>query len=135
MTAIACNRKMMAADSLAVADGTKSKATKIFRVGDEIIGFAGELQCGLAFVEWYRNRSKPKPDIDDFSALVLSKEGITMYESRLVPLPVMEKFAAIGTGCDAAIAAMHMGADPRRAVKVACKVRSDCGPPVRVLAL
>lgn len=135
MTAIACNRQMMAADSLSTSDGTKSRAVKIFRVGDEIVGFAGEIQCGLAFVDWYRDRSRIKPDIDNFSALVLSKDGITQYENRLVPIPIFEQFAAIGSGQDAALAAMHAGKSPKEAVAIACKVRSDCGTPVKVMKL
>lgn len=126
---------MMAADSLAVCDGTKSRAIKIFRVGHEIIGFAGEIQCGIAFVNWYRDRSAAKPDLDGFSALVLSKDGITQYENRMLPIPIHESFAAIGSGQDAALAAMHAGKSPKEAVAIACKVRADCGTPVKVMAL
>lgn len=125
----------MAADSLSTSDGAKSKAIKIFRVGKEIIGIAGDLDAGIAFVDWYRNQSAPKPDIDNFSALVLSKDGITQYENRLVPIPIFEQFAAIGSGQDAALAAMHAGKSPREAVAIACKVRSDCGTPVKVMKL
>lgn len=135
MTAIACNRQMMAADSLAVGDGTKSRTIKIFRVGHEIVGFAGELQCGIAFVNWYRDRSAAKPDLDNFAALVLSKDGITQYENRLIPIPILEKFAAIGSGQDAALAAMYAGKSPKEAAAIACKVRADCGTPIKVMTL
>lgn len=135
MTTIACNRKMMAGDSLSSAAGTRFKATKVHRVGDEIVGFAGGLDEGMAFIQWYQDQSKDKPKLEDFAALVLSETGITYYESLLVPIPVQERFAAIGSGADCALAAMHLGADPKKAVQVACKVRHDSGLPVKVLEM
>ncbi len=125
----------MAGDSLASGDGTRFKTVKIHRVGDEIVGFAGSLQEGMAFIQWYQDQSKDKPKLENFQGLVLSETGITYYETLLVPVPVQEKFAAIGSGQDAALAAMHMGADPKKAVHIACKVRHDSGLPIKALEL
>jgi 20S proteasome alpha/beta subunit len=47
--------------------------------------------------------------------------------------PFEGAFHAIGSGADAALAALHMGASAEQAVEVAIKVDQGSGPPIGVL--
>ena len=136
MTIICCSRTEMAADSQ-ISDGDLArKCEKIHKINGEIIGFAGEAQDGLAFIDWFR-KGKPddKPELsDDFSGVMLTKSGqILEYESKLYPRKVLEKTYAIGNGSHVAIGAMEMGASPEQAVKIACKWIDGCKLPVKVV--
>lgn len=127
----------MAADSQFTHQGLITKGTKIFRVGDDIIGFCGEVASGLSFVEWKRGKvDKPVDLDDDFEALVLSKNGkLTYYGAKLVVMPVTEPFSAVGSGSHLAIGAMHQGATPEEAVKIACKVDTNSCLPVKTIRI
>ncbi len=123
MTTVACNKELMASDSLACDNDIKTTAQKIFRVGHDIVGVAGEYQAGLLFVEWYHDRRKSKPDVGDgFEAFALTAKSIFKYESRLIPMPIEEEFAAIGSGGQLAIMAMTLGLPPHAAVREAAKL-------------
>lgn len=131
MTTIACNRKMMVADMQSDDAGTKCPAHKIFRVKGAIIGIAGEYGQGLLFRDWYKDRRKKKPELtEDFSALVLTRQGIEKWENTLVSQPIDLPFYAIGTGGHLALAAMECGRDPKQAVKIACKYDTHSGLPL-----
>jgi ATP-dependent protease HslVU (ClpYQ) peptidase subunit len=71
----------------------------------------------------------------DFTALVLTRKGLFEYGKYCRAERVLEPFYAIGSGCKAALGAMHMGADARRAVQVACKVDTYSGTPIVVMEL
>lgn len=64
------------------------------------------------------------------SALVL-KSGLLYYgDTTCVMIRIDDDFAAIGSGANAALAAMHCGRSPSEAVKIACKVDMNSGLPV-----
>lgn len=135
MTTIAANSALMAADSQSTEGSLITKTQKIFKVNGDIIGFAGNHQDGLLFVEWYKHKGD-KPALDDFQGLVLTRDGsLFAYEDKLVPIPIHEPFASIGSGSHLAIGAMEMGADPVQAVKVAAKWDAYTKAPVKVLKL
>lgn len=136
MTTVAANRTSMAADSQATGgDGSKMGCVKLHRVRSLIVGFCGGLADGLRFVDALKD-----PDgleyidlDDDFAALILSSCGLWYYENSLHPIKVIDKFIAIGSGAGPAMGAMHMGADPRTAVKIAAKYDSYTGGRIRAL--
>lgn len=138
MTTIACSRAMMAGDTRYCDGSLKGKVkTKIYRVNGDIIGYAGSPSEGMAFVEWYKDPSKEKPDISDTTFLVLRSDGtILHYDSSYHPLEINDFGCyAIGSGCDYAMGAMMAGKNPTEAVRIAAKLDIYSALPVRTLSL
>ena len=132
MTTIACNHEMMAADSQVTDGNIKEKCIKIFKVNGDIIGIAGSYSEGLAFVRWWSDKEKEKPSFSETEAIVLKPDGtIERWDGAFYPMAV-KGFQAIGSGSNFALGAMEMGADPKKAVQVACKYDCYSCPPVRV---
>ena len=78
------------------------------------------------------SRGKPNDFPDQFTGLVLDKDGIYEYRFQLVPIRVEVDCWAIGSGAQAALGAMFMGATPEEAAEVACAIDPFCGGPVTV---
>ena len=138
MTTIVANKKMMAADTMTTAqDGLKTKDTKLFEVNGDIIGTAGDSQDGLAFINWYKDQTQEKPeDLDDFEAMVLTKEGeLIYYGDRLLPDIIQDSYYCIGSGSHVAVGAMEHGASPAEAVATACRKTTGSGFPVQIMKL
>lgn len=132
MTTIAISKEMMAADTQMDDGGTTSNIRKVFRVNGDLIGFAGEVNEGLKFVEWYLTKDEEGEEIalDNTSAVVLTKEGkIYTYESHL-PIEILDPHYAIGSGAQAALVAMDQGHDPIQAIKIASKRDAYTGSEV-----
>lgn len=153
MTVIAFRAGVMAADSRATVEtesgGSRyQRCAKMYRVEADkdkgveaaIIGVAGEGFPALVFVDWYKTGSKEKPEMlvhgdADFSALVLTRKGLVEYDKWCRPEPVLERFWSIGSGCKAALGAMHRGASAYEAAKIACKIDHLCGLPIVTMEL
>lgn len=135
MTTIVCDRKVMAADSLMIDNGMRSRGTKLFRVGNEIIGLAGNYYAAMAFLRWYIAgcEESKEPQLENgnvFEAIVLSPDGtMTQWTEAFEPCELEDDFWAIGSGAAAALGAMHAGATPKEAVEIACKVDAGSGLP------
>jgi len=130
MTTVAVRDGVMASDSASEMDGVLSKVKKMYRAKDgSIIGLAGNIGQGIAFVRWYDKKGKgEKPDMDDAYALVLKPTGeVISFDCTLEPFPISEPFTAIGSGAQLAMAAMLAGADAKRAVQIACKIDPHSG--------
>lgn len=129
MTTIACNKKMMAADTQVDESGLITHARKVFEVNGDLIGFAGLLSEGLRFVEWYQDKDDDIT-LDETSALVLTKEGrIFSYETH-IPMEILEDYSAIGSGAQAALVSMDQGHTPSEAIKIASKRDAYTGSEV-----
>lgn len=125
---------MMAGDSAIDWGGVRDSAQKVFRVGGDVLGFAGSQTEGMRFVEWYANKSGDAPALDSAEVIILKHNGcIEYWDSSLTPTRVKKKFTAIGSGASCALGAMHAGATPEQAVKIACKVDTSTGGPVKCL--
>ncbi len=131
MTIIAANKDMLCGDSQMSVDTLSTKGKKVYEVNGDFIGMSGDVSDQPQFLEWYKHKGE-KPVLDDgFSALVLTKKGKLMqYEDVLIPLPVNEKFHAIGSGAHFALGAMSAGATPEQAVRLTCKRIDGCSLPV-----
>ena len=66
------------------------------------------------------------------SGLLLDENGLYEYKSPLVPMRIEGGYWAIGSGAQAALGAMYMGATPEEAADVACAIDPFCGGPVTV---
>lgn len=125
MTTIVCNRTTMSADTQVTQGNTKSSIRKLSRSGDAIYGYAGEVSRCMELIRWLSGRRKTPPkQLRDIEVLVLSAGGIHHYVESLEPTKVTEEFTAIGSGHHAALGALHMGATPAEAVRIASKI--DC---------
>jgi ATP-dependent protease HslVU (ClpYQ) peptidase subunit len=132
----------MAADSRVSVGPVHFPSTKIYRIGGLLVGGAGLGVDIAAFLAWVENNPDFSPDSrptmsapDNFEAMVLCDEGIFVFEWDCVPCPVDREFHAIGTGAQAAIAAMMLRATPKRAIEIACRIDCNSGGPVAVLKL
>jgi len=140
MTVIAVNNEMMVGDTLIVhQDRLVSTHCKVHVVREMLVGYAGDMDSGIEFLEWCKrgrgSRGKPRDLSEEFTGLVLDESGIYEYTSPLVPIRIEGDFWAIGSGAQAALGAMRMGADPAEAVKIACAIDPFCGEPITVKRL
>lgn len=137
MTTIACNKDTMAGDSRCADASSMCNVTKIFRIGEKLVGVAGAYANCMEFIKWMRGGMDADmvPDMDNVYALVLSSRGIAQYDGHPTPFYVRDKFAAVGSGCQAALAAMICGKTPSEAVRVAAKVDSHTGGRVTTKSL
>jgi len=139
MTVLAWDGKSLAADKQMTMGGTPVPVTKIFRlntpIGPEIVGFCGEAQEALTFLEWYKSDcSTPKPVMEKgFAAYIVRGKELWKYESMLIPMRIDMPFWAAGAGADYAIGAMAAGKSAREAVEIACLFDVNCGLGVDVL--
>lgn len=136
MTTIACRDGLMAADSQATEDGLVTRTHKLYRVKSAIIGGAGCPYSTEAFALWWADKRKSKPDLDDdWEAIVMERDKVTFWNSKLQSLRVAEPYAAIGSGATAALVAMDLGASAAEAVEAAAKRDAHSSGPFQVMKL
>lgn len=141
MTTIAADRRSMAADRKLSYCETSHQVVKIRRIGQAIVGCAGSSGAACKFMRWLEE-GKPTDAIpkfakdDELSALVLTPEGLFLFDLSCEPDEIVDGRCAIGSGSHAALAAMRgFDASPERAVEVACLVDNASDGPVDVLHL
>ena len=129
MSVIVWDGKTLAADKQDTYGGTAVPVTKIFRVGNELVGAVGKTQECVAFIEWVRSgRPDPKPSLsENFCGYIVNNGHLWRYEDMLVGVMMDVPFWAGGCGADYAMGAMAMGAAAQRAVEVACQLDVQCG--------
>lgn len=140
MTVIAWDGKTLAADKRATKYGLIYTVTKIFRVGDRLIGISGDATRGSELVHWIKCgldlATYPQLQDKDNRAHIVSIERngrIKLYESTAHPYVVEDQRWAEGEGRDFALAAMHLGMNAREAVEFTCRFISCCGNGVDTL--
>jgi ATP-dependent protease HslVU (ClpYQ) peptidase subunit len=128
MTTIACNHAVMAGDTLLTSD-IKCYAQKVFKHKGNCVGIAGTYVDCMLFVSWWKKGAKgDAPSMKDVEALILTKDGrILCFDQHESFFELDDKFAAIGSGSQAALGAMHRGAWPKEAVQIASKVDPGTG--------
>ncbi len=134
MTTIAADARtgIMVCDSRTQIDGTWWSSTKVVRIGDCLVGGAGDSGAIRRFYKWFQAGKKtPLPKIpDNFCALTLCATGLEYWSSTLIPEPIERGYHAIGSGGNAALGAMMAGADCEQAVKIACLIDTHTGGDV-----
>lgn len=124
---------LLVCDSKCSSDSVWYPMTKVHRIGKELIGLAGSVKESLAWLEWYRAGKKGvRPKLENFAGLCLRADGL--YElgaDGLVQL-VERGYHGIGSGGGYAVAAFMAGADPERAVHIACDIDNASGGDVVV---
>lgn len=143
MTVIAWDGHMLAADKLSSAGGSRNTVTKIRRVGQLLVGGSGEIALIGNMLEWIRSGRDPatfpasQRDKDDWQpVLVIEADAtISLYERTPHPIRYEQRTAAIGSGRDYAMAAMHCGKTAAEACEVACALDAGCGNGIDTLEL
>lgn len=142
MTAIVYKNGVMASDTQETVNDVPRRCVKLYKVGKDVIGTAGNSYTGMMFVDWWKNgaQADDKPDLtnldvdeEDFECLVWTK-GKLYSVTRLFQLVEINledhPYYAIGSGSAVAYGALAMGASAKRAVEIACDYDISCGLPV-----
>src|ERR1041385_8755305 len=109
-TVIVFDGKSLAADSqMTMGQAKYLHMQKLVRIGQYVVGCAGDCSDIRKFRGWFADQKKPKPKLECMSELVLSKLGCWKYDEDCDPVQITRPFA-IGTGRVAAMAAMKAGA-------------------------
>lgn len=135
MTTIAVRDGVMASDSMILDGKNRMTGQKIYRLADgRFVGCAGDCSAAEMFVRFLNGGESfqlSDKERKDFCALVLKKDGtVDSWDDERIGWRVLDKFCAIGSGNEAACAAMHMGADAVKAVAIARLVNADTGGDV-----
>ena len=146
MTVIVYRDGVMAADRQSTISGVRvCQVTKLARRATDgaLIGVAGDAALASALMRWFLDGEEGvRPPLhfsgDDCKtalALVIRPDGAAEEHSQSGWALVEGPFFAYGSGLEAAIAAMHMGAGAERAVEVTNLVTTGCGMGVDVVRL
>jgi len=143
MTTIAFDGTTLAADKRATNSGLIFTVTKLFKVRGHLLAAAGDFDRIQEIVAWFRAGAEPaqlpafqKENEGYVGMLIIDKDGgIFKLERGPVPFKIEEKFYAIGSGRDFAMAAMHLGSNAVDAVKVAGVFDAATGNGVDTLTL
>jgi len=120
MTTIAASleHQMIAADTRCSTDGWMVNVSKLRTGPNSAFGAAGEWEQILKFYAALEQKSELPSDCD-VDVLEIRPDGLYLYNGSLLCYLIKEKFWAIGTGANYAIAAMHLGKDPVEAIRIA----------------
>lgn len=142
MTCVAWDGKTLAADKRVTYVGLARTVTKIFRVGEALVGFAGDGGQCMEVLEWIQGGCVPdkfpasQRDKDQWSNVVVVRAGgVWSYERSPFPIRIEDGHYAAGSGRDYALAAMHLGKTAAEAVEIACIFDVSCGNGVDTLEL
>lgn len=143
MTTIAWDGKTLAGDKRTSFGGLHAVTTKVQRIGNLLVGCAGNTAQIAEMHEWVKNgrvpADLPKPQLSStecVSMLVIEPDGhVLQYESTAYPIRIENRQWAIGSGRDFALAAMRLGCDATRAVELASEFDSSTGNGVDFLTL
>jgi hypothetical protein len=135
MTVIAYRAGVLAADGLTEVDGMVVPGPpKIVRRGDAWVASSGALGDCAAFERWVADGlpDDGAPELDDgFEALVAQGGKVRWYDKRCAPVEVTGlPWSAIGSGHQVAGVVLAQGGSAVEACRLACRLRTDCGPPV-----
>lgn len=142
MTVIVWDGYTLAADKRCVYGGMINTVTKIWRVGDQLIGGAGEFGLVEEMKCWIEAGAKPAEfpapqRTDGWAAMIaIDANGARLYEKTPMPIRYDQGMpVTLGSGRDFARAVLHLGHDAVYAVEVASALCNSCGNGVDVLTL
>jgi ATP-dependent protease HslVU (ClpYQ) peptidase subunit len=127
---------VMVSDSKCTSAEVWYPMTKVHRIGKELVGLAGSVKECLAWLEWYKAGKKGvRPKLENFQGLCLRADGLYELGSDGLVQLVERGYHGIGSGGGYAVAASMAGADPKRAVEIACAIDNGSGGDVVVHTL
>lgn len=141
MTVIAWDGEALAGDRQCDWSGTKVCVRKVWRIvgqdsGTWLLGGSGDMDLVLIYLDWFIGKGdKPTfTEKDNFSALLVNeKKRVYLVNKSLMPVPLLQEQAAIGSGRGEALAAMQCGKSSAEAVLIAGQIDSGVGMGVDVV--
>jgi len=138
MTTVIVSKAGMASDSQLTDENIKSSVQKIWRIRGWLVAGGGSYPEIVRTIRGIQENKELSParvldDIEmgkmmDCVMVLLSPTGrIYTNENGSECMGITDPFYALGTGAQAALAAMHMGATPREAVRIAAKIDPNTG--------
>lgn len=131
MTTIAYRDGVMAGDSLVTQNGViEGYVTKVRDIKGILCGSAGNLQDVVMFMRWIEDGmvEDKKPELSEyFEGIIVKDNEVIIFENKLIPIFMENKFYALGSGKHLAIGAMANGANAFNAVKIACEYDTCSG--------
>lgn len=143
MTVIAWDGLTLAGDKRTNFGGLHATTTKVHRVNGCLVGCAGNTAQIYEMHRWLSKGAKPedlppgqRSKDDCVSMLVIEPGGrVLQYENSPDPMVIENRFWAIGSGRDFAMAAMYLGKRAFEAAVVACELDMGCGNGIDTLTL
>lgn len=141
MTTIAVNRRGMASDSQMSEGSIKTSVVKMWRIRGWLLAGTGNAAEVAKLIREIKEQREYSPreifdkvdmgKIEECDIVLLSPSGkLYASENGTECIELSDPFYALGTGAQAALAVMHMGQDPRAAVRIAAKIDSNTGGKV-----
>lgn len=135
MTTVAAKEGIMACDSM-VTGAFPESSKKIRRRKDFIIGFSGDWVAGTHLMDNFLTGKEPtREKDDDVDFIILRKSGIYYMDCVFREVKIRGDYYAIGSGSQAAMVAMNMGADAKEAIQQAIQVDQYSGGRIQSLSL
>lgn len=114
---------------------------KIWKSKKGLFGCAGHDTAIARFEVWTRGGKKPeqiinpsdREDFETFCALQMTDGKLYVWTESMRPEEVLRPYHAIGSGGQAALAAMRAGASPTQAMEIAAEMDADTKPPFTTL--
>lgn len=135
MTTVAFRDGVMACDSRMTGGFVSICKSKVIAGRDATVGFCGDPIAAYPLALYLAGEVQDRPQSnskDDVLFMVYRNGELFLADSELRELPLKgNKYFAIGSGEQAAMVAMHMGATAKEAVQMAIKVDENSGGPVR----
>lgn len=131
MTTIAWDGTTLVADRRISAGTVAYSTTKIRRTADgRLIGASGDYGVCCAVLDWLE-QGGPRPASQEserwVSALEILPDGVIWLHNRDSRWRVEDRFIAIGSGQDYALAVMALGHDAEKAVEIAARFDPGTG--------
>jgi hypothetical protein len=136
MTTICWDGKTLAGDKQMTCNGVPVQVTKIHRSPDgALLGASGDADVSEAMKQWYMAGAVPEKfpakaveTGSETQMLVITQDGqIRLYCRAPIPLKIESEVFALGSGCDFALAAMHLGRCSVDAMVLACQLDVHTG--------
>lgn len=141
MTAVAWNEDIIAWESRVQSGGMnfETRVPKVRVINGKVYAFSGDMDAFDHIIKWEQDGcdllESAMPETE-WTLVVWEPGQETAFYTNFVPMKSWTwPVHAIGSGAQIAIAAMRAGADPRRAVEIACELDPGCGGPVHTLSL
>jgi ATP-dependent protease HslVU (ClpYQ) peptidase subunit len=133
MTVIAVRDGVVATDSRIALDDSVSTCQKLFKIGQMVLGFAGESGGSLCLLRALRDGKGADPEElkGGWALGICKKRGIVYFDQALEPEILTSAYFAIGSGGAHAMGAMYRKATAVEAVRAAIALNANCGGPVQ----
>lgn len=141
MTVIAWDGHRMAADRMSSDEWVLRTVTKIASIRGHLVGCAGNAALAREAIAWFERGA----DAGDFPSALRDKDDgatvlvitpqryVLMFQKSPYPIALLDDVQAIGSGADAALAAMLCGKSAPEAVGIAAMICRGVGRGVDVL--